>query len=310
MCYPIVGFVDRYIFTLEYYGAMNVFDTDGLFVTRLFDDLAPEYQNTGECLGGAAFKHPNGNVYASIAPDCTYRISRIRVDGLDKTERFSGKLILAKPPSRPRNIEPEQRVWKILRRRDDVAIDGEINAREWNTDTDRQAPEYFLYNDARVATAWAQWDKDALYLACRIADATPALNRRTGADRLMSDQVEVVFRGPLGTNNPIMDCALAIGNDAAGKPSAFALAGAAKGQELPGSKAALVVQPGAGYALEARLPWAALSSYRPVPGDRLGWSVRIGWGAADGETLDHKCMWRFDYRPGSRNDIGAAMLGE
>ena len=135
------GQVDnRYLFYIDYDGSMNCWDTDGLYVGRLFSDLPGELFLPGEDFHGVAFRHPNGKVYAYSSPDCQYCSTRIIVDGLERIERFTSRIqVTAVQPPRP--ARKEMREWHVLRRGDfPIRIDGEVTAREWNTDTSAQAP--------------------------------------------------------------------------------------------------------------------------------------------------------------------------
>ncbi|MDD5707565.1 MAG: sugar-binding protein, partial [Kiritimatiellae bacterium] len=303
---PIVGLVDRYLFIIDYYGAMDVWDTDGLFVTRLFDDLPSELQNRGENLGGAAFRHTDGTVYAYIAPDCTYHITGIRVEGLDEIRRFSGTVQVDVPPL-ARKIEDRTPTWVVLRRTEEILIDGEINPREWGTDTDTQAPQYFLDGGGEVARAWAQWDDEALYLAWKIRDESPAVNRRMGPDRYLSDQIEFMIRASTaeasGGYTP-EDFQLAIGPDGEGHLGIFVQLNSSERQEslLEDPTVGLRVNSDKkGYTMEARIPWASLGAYRPKTGETIRWSMNICYGDDLGENLQQQIKWKPGIHRGPAN---------
>lgn len=298
----LAGLVDqRYLFVVDYLGGMDVWDTDGLWVARLFYDLPGDLFLPGETIGaGRAFRHPNGKVYAITAPDCIYRAARIIVDGLDNIERFEGQVKVTTVAA-PRVMVEERPVWRVLRRQDPIRIDGEINAREWGTDTDTQVPESFYYlDDSEAARAWAQWDDEALYLAWRITDPTPAVNTQRGPDKWGGDQVEFMIRAKPGIEggggnmgHTAEEFQLAIGPGADG-PSVVIQANGSKrvGQTLKGAEVAVRVLPGKdGYTMEARIPWAELGTYRPKKDDQVLWNMIIDWGTPDGRTWDHNSKW-------------------
>ncbi len=287
----------RYFFYIDYDGTMNGWDADGLWLGRLFADLPREVQNLGECFHGWIFRHPNGRIYAYSSPDCTYRMSRIIVEGLDKIEHFSGTVTVDQtPPPRPPAVT-EQPPWRVLRVRGPIQIDGIIGPTEWGTNTDTQAPVHFYVDDHPWALSWAQWDNDALYLAWQIWDSTPAVNMSRGEMKWSGDQVEFMIRAQpdlLGASGPgghsATEYQLAIGPDADGKLSAFVqMNGSDKqGKDLPGVEIGLQVRPDkSAYTMEARIPWASLGDWRPQAGDQVKWNMIIDWGTRDGTAWDH-----------------------
>ena len=162
---------------------------------------------------------------------------RVVVKGLEDVERFAGTVTVTKVAA-PRAGTVVEKLCRVLPRQDRIWIDGELNAREWNFDTNNQAPERLLLdNGAEAARVWAQWDKDALYLGCRFQDAKA------------SHPITLL----LGTKRILLSPDLA--------------------KTLPGAELA-----GGGHAMEARLPWAALGPYRPAKGDKLRWDMELGDG--------------------------------
>jgi len=314
-CGP-AGIVDnRYLFSIDYRGEMNVWDTDGLWVVRLFADLPDDLFLPGETFQGAAFRHANGKVYAYSSPDCIYRAARIVVDGLGRIERFAGALRVNERAA-PRPETSANREWRVLPRRNPIDIDGEINPREWGTDTDTQAPERFYHNDVEAARAWAQWDDEALYLCWKINDRTPAVNRDRGTDKWKGDQVEFMIRASRETAVGSVKFAkdefqIAIGPDADGKVNAMVqrCVGELQGKELLTAQVAPQVLPDrTGYTMEARIPWAELGTYRPAQGDKLRWNMVIDWGdSKDDRCFGHRSKWQpgIHFRP---NSWGLAVL--
>jgi hypothetical protein len=263
-------------------------------------------QNLGECFHGAIFRHPNGQagrpaVYAYASPDCTYRMSRIVVQGLDQIQHFSGTVTVDQTPAPRPVVSTEQPPWRVLRTRGPIQIDGVIGAAEWGTNTDTQAPVNFYVGDQYAARSWAQWDNDALYLAWNIEDTTPAVNMSRGAMKWSGDQVEFMIRAQAGLTgvsgaghySPV-EYQLAIGPDADGKLSAFVQANGSdkSGKDLPGVEVALKIRPDkSGYSMEARIPWASLGPWRPQAGDEVKWNMIIDWGSRDGTAWDHNAKF-------------------
>jgi hypothetical protein len=288
---------DRYLFYADSDGSMNCWDTDGLFVAHLFADLPGELFLSGETMNGVAFRHPNGKVYAYSTPDMQECATRIVVDGIDEIERFRGS-VRVKEVQPPRRVEANKREWRILRRNYPIRIDGEMAIREWNTDTQDQAPEMFYHQDREVARAWAQWDDDALYLAWRVGDDTPAVNKQTGDNRWQGDQVEFMIRAALGDasgSHTAEEYQLLIGPDAGGKTSVYVVLNGSdkKGKDLAGAEAALQILPARNaYTMEARIPWASLGEYRPKKGDRIRWNTIVDFGSTDGMGQDHGIKWK------------------
>jgi hypothetical protein len=291
----------RYFFWVDYDGTMNGWDADGLWLGRLFADLPPELQNLGECFHGAIFRHPNGKVYAYASPDCTYRMSRIVVEGLDQVEHFAGTVTVDRPPAPRAAVSTEQPPWRVLRTRGPVQIDGVIGAAEWGTNTDTQAPEDLYVGEQRGARCWAQWDDRALYLAWNIEDPTPAVNMSRAESRWSGDQVEFMIRAQAGLQGVSgagqyspLEYQMAIGPDADGMLGAFVQMNGSdkRGKLLPGVEVALKVRPDkSGYSLEARIPWASLGDWRPQVGDQVKWNMIVDWGSADGTAWDHNAKW-------------------
>ena len=292
---------DRYLFYVDYYGQMNCWDTDGLWVGRLFSDLPEEYQNRGEAFTGWVMRHPNGKVYAFSSPDCTYRTSRIIVDGLEKIERFEGELQVKTAATRRPIADEELPPWAILRTRGPIRIDGEIGVYEWGTNTDTQAPVDFERNEIKVARAWAQWDDEALYLAWDIKDDSPAVNNVRGKERWGSDQVELMIRAQPGTESKsergqhtATEYQIEIGPDGDGRVDAYVILNGSdrKDKFLPGVNVKLrVKEDKAGYTMEAAIPWASLGDYRPKKGDRILWNMKIHWGIPEGTAVAFFCQW-------------------
>ncbi|MDD5705143.1 MAG: FlgD immunoglobulin-like domain containing protein [Kiritimatiellae bacterium] len=290
-CGNMSGLVDdRYLFYVDYVGQMNVWDTDGLFVARLFSDLPDGLFYGAETFHGLAFRHPdNGKVYAYSSPDCIYRTMRIVVHGLEEIERFTGR-VKVKTPSAPRPGALYELEWRIMPRQNTVWIDGEINAREWATDTSEQAPERFLNgNGEEAARAWAQWDPDALYLACKIPDRTPAIP----AVGQPGDRLALMLRAAAGTERTggaayaKGECLIAIAPGEDGALAAVLLqdGGGRQGQRLPAAETALQRWPGKnGYNAELRIPWASFGNYRPSKGGRIRWNVAVEWGQETGNA--------------------------
>jgi len=308
-CDKASGLVDdRYLFYVDYEGPINCWDTDGLWVGRLFADLPEKYRNQGECFAGTVFRHPNGKVYAFSAPDCTYRISRIVVEGLETMERFEG-VVTVKTLAAPRKMVKETLPpWSILRTRGDIKVDGEIGVYEWGTNTDTQAPVDFEYSGRNVARSWAQWDDRALYIAWRIKDESPAVNKVTGSERWGADQVELMIRAAPGLDtsrgigkHTASEYQLEIGPDGDGRVDAYVILNGSdrKGKFLPGARVRLVVAPDkSGYTMEASIPWASLGPYRPSKGDKIRWNMKIHWGAPDGGGVAYLSRWA----PGHHTD--------
>ena len=309
------GKVDgQYYFWVDYDGTMNGWDKDGLWLGRLFADLPPEVQNLGECFHGVIFRHPNGKVYAYASPDCTYRASRIVVQGLEQIEHFAGTVTVDKAPAPRAAASTEQPPWRVLHTRGPVQIDGVIAATEWGTNTDTQAPVDLYAGEQRGARCWAQWDEEALYLAWDVEDPTPAVNMSRGESRWSGDQAEFMIRaqadlaGIGGPSRPSpADYQMAIGTDADGKLAVFVqMNGSEKqGKLLPGAEVGLRGRDNkSGYSMEARIPWAALGAYRPKAGDMVKWNMIVDWGSADGTAWDHNAKWV----PGGAHE--SAELGE
>jgi hypothetical protein len=303
---------DRYLFYVDYTGPINCWDTDGLWVGRLFSDLPEELKNEGECFGGVVFRHhANGKVYAYSFPDCTYRISRITVEGLDDIERFTGKTVLTDMAS-PRNMESAGLPpWSILHTRGPVEVDGEIGVYEWGTNTDTQRPVDFEYNGKKVARSWVQWDEVALYLAWDIEDNSPAVNNTRGNERWGADQVELMIRAEAGTitkslskKHSATEYQLEIGPDGDRRLDAYVINNGSdrKGKFLPGAKVALKVKEDkSGYTMEASIPWASLGDYRPKKGDKILWNMKIHWGTADGGGVAYLVQWAPGYHVNPQN---------
>ncbi|MDD5705231.1 MAG: sugar-binding protein [Kiritimatiellae bacterium] len=292
---------DRYLFLTGYLGEMYVWDTDGLFVGMLFADLPEGFHLPGETIGGGrAFRHPDGKVYAISSPDCVYRAARIVVDGLDTVERFDGRLRVTTAAT-PRDRAEEEPVWRILSRREPIWIDGVIDPREWGTDTDTQAPETFHVLGQEKARSWAQWDGEALYLAWRIRDDSPAVNHQRGESRWSGDQVEFMIRAQAGTGKPSgnmrhgpTEYQLAIGTDADGREDVYVLVNGSdrQGAFLKGAEVRLQKQPGVSYTMEARIPWASLGDYYPADGDQVLWNMIVDWGTPDGQAQQDSSKWK------------------
>ena len=293
---------DRYLFYVDYEGPINCWDTDGLWVGRILADLPEELRNEGECFSGVVFRHPtNGNVYAYSGPDCTYRISRVKVQGLDEIERFGGQVVVTQRAA-PRPAKDEAlRPWSILRARGRIAVDGVLDGVEWGTRTDTQAPVDFEHNGRQAARSWAQWDDGALYVGWNIKDRTPALNRSRGDSRWAGDQVELMLRAQPGAatksqryEHTATEYQLEVGPDGDGRLGVYVILNGSdrKGKFLPGAELALkIAGDKSGYTMELRIPWSSLGDYRPVKGHKILWNMKIHWGTPDGAAVAYASQW-------------------
>ncbi len=292
---------DKYLFYVDYTGSINCWDTDGLWVGRLFSDLPEELKNEGECFNGLVFRHPNGKVYAFSAPDCTYRISRIVVEGLDDIERFQGAVMVNKVAT-PRKAEKAGLpLWQILHTRGKIDIDGTIDSAEWGTRTDTQAPVDFERGDKNVARCWAQWDEKALYIAWDIKDKSPAMNKSLGKVRWAGDQVELMIRVEPGAvsksargKHTATEYQIEIGTDGNNRLGAYVLLNGSsrKGKFLSDAKVGLKINENkSGYTMETMIPWASLGDYRPKKGDKIPWNMKIHWSGPDGKGVSYISQW-------------------
>ncbi|MDD5707201.1 MAG: sugar-binding protein [Kiritimatiellae bacterium] len=297
----MAGWLDGFLFVGNTEGTIEVFTDDGLWVGRLGDDVPEEYLNIGETFGHCVFRHPKtGKVYAYTSPNLTFRMSRFVVEGLDSVARFRGQVQLKEPAVGIR-VEGESGPppMRVLQRVGPVTIDGDLGGIEWGLlQPTLNAPAPLPEEGDPQATCWAQWDDEALYLAFRILDSTPAVSKqkedmRWGADQvefcLCTRQEEHIYHAKWSP----YDFQLALGPDVDGRADCWILtSGGPKGMYLPDAKVAVKVQPGQGYVIEARLPWSSLGGYKPAKGTRLGWNFVVDWGTPDGMAWQRSLKWR------------------
>lgn len=184
-----------------------------------------------------------------------------------------------------------------------IQIDGDITDWEWapSLGTEKFAWPITVAEYGVVARFWARYDEQFLYVAFRINDSSPAMNKKVGTSRWEGDQVELLLcTDPKGHAQHHAfgdyDYQLLIGPDRAGKVDVFVNMNASKNNYgLPGGAAALKRWPdGKGYDLEAKIPWASLKRpdyFKPEAGLEIGWQIQIDFSTPDGERLAYAAKW-------------------
>jgi len=185
-----------------------------------------------------------------------------------------------------------------------ITIDGNVTDREWAPTLGIgkfahaiSIPEYGV-----VARFLARYDTQYLYVAFRVTDSSPALNKRLQQDRWQGDQVELLLcTDPKGHRGHSAftryDYQFFIGPTREGNVDVFVNINAEKrAYVVPGSQAALHVwRDKKGYDVEARIPWASLSRpdyFRPQAGVELGWQIQIDLSTPDGGRFAYAAKWQ------------------
>ena len=208
----------------------------------------------------------------------------------------AGAAALAQAPPKP--VAP---IYPVVNA---IKADGQIVDWEWAPSFGFQKfafpitiPDY-----GQVAAFMARYDQQALYVAFKINDSTPAINKRRGPERWEGDQVELLLcTDPANHAKHAyrfgdFDYQLFLGPNAEGKPSAYVLQnGAKKDYVLPGSEVGVSVgEDGKGWSLEARIPWADLKrpeGFKPEAGVQIPWQIQIDLGDASGQILGYATKW-------------------
>lgn len=185
-----------------------------------------------------------------------------------------------------------------------IKVDGEVVDWEWapSFGFGKFAFPIVIPDYGQVAAFMARYDQQALYVAFKINDPTPAVNKRRGRERWQGDQVELLLctdprhHAQHSFKFTEYDYQMFLGPSADGPPSVYVLQNAAKNDYLlPGSEAGVMVWPdGKGWSLEAKIPWASLSRpdyFRPEPGLQIPWQIQIDLGAESGEILGYAVKW-------------------
>ena len=184
-----------------------------------------------------------------------------------------------------------------------ITVDGKATDWEWapTLGMEKYAHHVVIDEYGKVADFWARCDANFLYVAFKVKDSSPGLNKRLRSDRWEGDQIELCLctdpkdhAQHAGFTN--YDYQLFLGPDADGKVSVFVNQNPAKnGMVLRDSQAAVAVWPDKqGYDLEAKVPWASLNRpdyFRPEAGVEIGWQIQIDFGTPDGEKLAFTAKW-------------------
>ncbi len=151
------------------------------------------------------------------------------------------------------------------------------------------------------------WDETNLYLLANVTDATPMRNGQAGNMLWSGDGLELFFGGEeLDKAGPLLftDRQVLLG---AGKSGQCYLANAPK--QFPCDTAVLPNVDGAGYTLEAAIPFAALD-FTPGDGKVVRFDLAID-DSADGKLRLRQLMWNGIARNSTdRGYWGRAVLGK
>ena len=186
-----------------------------------------------------------------------------------------------------------------------IAIDGVLN--EWTSSKPLVIDQAAQVQEG--ASIWRgpsdlsgkiyfKWDVRNLYIAADITDNFPITNSKSGPDIWNGDSIEMVIgldknanpgRNKFGKKD--FQIGLGAGDDDLVRPSIWNWTSkkSPKGSEIDVKRN----RSPKGYTLEAKIPWASLTSFSPYPGIAIGFDCAID--DSDSENREKQMVWNGDY---------------
>ncbi|MCX5749793.1 MAG: glycosyl hydrolase [Candidatus Saganbacteria bacterium] len=145
------------------------------------------------------------------------------------------------------------------------------------------------------AKVYLKWDNDNLYIAADVTDKNPLINSKKGKNIWNGDAIEICLgldnyeRSKLGDKD--FQIGFSSGNGKLVRPSVWIWTNSLAPEN---ADIAVVKTIGKnGYILEAKLPWAAMGSFRPSNGQKIGFDCAID--SASLRDRDLQMVWNGDY---------------
>jgi len=305
--------LDGFLFISDEPGPVDVWTDDGLYLNTMLEDayrgVSPLTSlmsaTQGELWQLRVFRHPRtGKVYMLIqAHEGGEHVRCYEVTGLEGVQRARGTIEVTPRQAvafKPRKIErkvPQRRAaykMNIWRAKKPIAIKPGISQFPGGLTGD------FVQTVDRSARAKlrAFYDSDYLYVAVEATgDTSPGVNANADAPGNMwaGDSLELFVSSDPKANRSrprytdtdfqfVVPVSMASDNRTVYCENRKGF--------VPESRFAVAVDPaGRSWTLCARIPWQYMGTYRPTPGDEIGWDFIVNLGSDDGSRASIRMTW-------------------